>query len=439
MVDLMELVGNPELVQPTNYTRKLTLHGKTEPHYVYRIKLDLLYYNDKNDRIATWINKYESEHGPLKREDDMEGYNSIIQEFIKESNPEAMEATLENIKLFSQREPGVVLQDGRVIDGNRRFTCLRELSKESPNFDYFEAVILEGDYSPTDKEIKRLELNIQLGSEKPVDYDPIERMYAVYRDLVKNQTFTKKEYCEAANLKPAELDRLIEKSKLMVKFLEFIGNPEAYYVARELKLDGPLQEAVGVLKKCSDEDSKERMTNIIFTHLLAQSSSDPSRFIRKFKKVAGTDTMEEFLDTQEELAIQVMDEYNSEPEPESDKESNDDVSAVTEPNLVSTVVGTSTQGQSMDASTSNTVKKIKKIRSNTDLKDDLSRQAFRVIDKVEHASVRDAPYKFAQKSKESLDDVDVEMIKNMDVTTQEALSKLLDSIEVRINEIRRFL
>ena len=50
--------------------------------------------------------------------------------------------------MVGQREAGVVLPDGRVIDGNRRFTCLRKLHREYPNdekFSYFLAAIIRVD------------------------------------------------------------------------------------------------------------------------------------------------------------------------------------------------------------------------------------------------------------------------------------------------------
>ena len=45
-------------VYETNLTRKLTIDGLTQAYPVYKIKLDWLYYNDQNDRIATWISQY---------------------------------------------------------------------------------------------------------------------------------------------------------------------------------------------------------------------------------------------------------------------------------------------------------------------------------------------------------------------------------------------
>ncbi len=59
-MNLLEL-QDASLVEKTNLTRKLTLGGVTKAYPVYRVRLDLLYYNDQNDRIATWITQYKSD------------------------------------------------------------------------------------------------------------------------------------------------------------------------------------------------------------------------------------------------------------------------------------------------------------------------------------------------------------------------------------------
>ena len=51
------------LVEQTNLSRKLTLGGVTKAFPVYRVRLDLLYFNDQNDRIATWITQYKNDPG----------------------------------------------------------------------------------------------------------------------------------------------------------------------------------------------------------------------------------------------------------------------------------------------------------------------------------------------------------------------------------------
>lgn len=135
-MNLLEL-QDASLVEKTNLTRKLTLGGVTKAYPVYRVRLDLLYYNDQNDRIATWITQYKSDPENAAFDTlDREQYNKTIEGFIIASNPAAMEKTKNNIALVNQREPGVVLADGRIIDGNRRFTCLRLLHAENPAFNF---------------------------------------------------------------------------------------------------------------------------------------------------------------------------------------------------------------------------------------------------------------------------------------------------------------
>ena len=178
-------------VQKTALTRKLTVDGLTRPYPVYRIRLDQLFYNDQNDRIATWISKYKTEHGGLAPDiSDRAAFNDLIEQFIIESNPDAIKRTQNNIELVDQRDPGVVLADGRIIDGNRRFTCLRRLAQKNDRFSYFEAVILDRNIDQNAKEIKRLELSIQHGEESKVDYNPIDRLVGVYNDVIESGMFT---------------------------------------------------------------------------------------------------------------------------------------------------------------------------------------------------------------------------------------------------------
>ena len=140
----------------TDLSKKITINNKTDAYMVYKIPLHLLFYNDQNDRIATWLSQYKDENNTEDIDkSNKEVYNNLIHKFVTESNPERIKKTQINIKIVGQREPGVVLKDGRIIDGNRRFTCLRNLSKEDGEV-YFEAVILPLDVENDAKIIKKL-------------------------------------------------------------------------------------------------------------------------------------------------------------------------------------------------------------------------------------------------------------------------------------------
>ena len=71
------------VVVKTTATRKITLDGITANYPVYKVRLDWLYYNDKNDRIATWISKFKSENdGMIPNLEDKDAYNDIVEDFI---------------------------------------------------------------------------------------------------------------------------------------------------------------------------------------------------------------------------------------------------------------------------------------------------------------------------------------------------------------------
>ena len=120
-----------------------------------------------------------------------------------------------------------------------------------------------------EKDLKRLELNLQHAEEKHVDYNPIDNLVDVYRDLIENKTFTVKEYATNTNKKEKEVEKLKTEAILMVEYLEFINAKGKFYIARDLNLDGPLQEIMLNLKRQSNNKRfSERCTiHCHFLHL----------------------------------------------------------------------------------------------------------------------------------------------------------------------------
>ena len=323
---------NSKSVKKTDGKRKLTIKNETNNYTVYRIPLNLLYYNDQNGRIATYISKYITEGNVLDRSSEqLEKYNEVLHTFIRESNPKAINQTKENIRRFGQRLPGVVLQDGRIIDGNRRYTCLRELKQEGENV-FFEAVILDTENGIDERDIKLLELNLQHGEERPVDYNPIDYLVDVYKDIVQNRMFSIKEYALSTNKKPREIEMAVKKAMLMVQFLEFINAKEQYFIARDMDLDGPLQEMVGILNKdfknmnfmelatsiYEDKGMQSdflRIRDALFTAIFTNRNEkiDLTRYIRDIgKTLIHSQNREDFLEEYEEIVEKVHDSFKEE-------------------------------------------------------------------------------------------------------------------------------
>lgn len=386
----------------TDLKKKLTLDGITDEYTIYKVKLDSLYFNDRNDRIATRISQYKAEEGVSSFDmSDKEKYNSLIHSFIKNSNLDEFKKIKTNINLINQAEPGIVLNDGRIIDGNRRFTSLRELSKENPKFNYFETVILDKNIDNYEKEIKILELTIQQGVTGRLDYDPIDRLVGIYYDLIKNKLLTPKEYANTIFKDEKEIQKEMEVAQLVVDFLNFINAPEQFYIARDLTIDGPIRELHAALKKISDSTKKEQTKNIVFAHIAMKTSEDPTRYIRKIKKLASSPYLDELIDNSMEVTEKIVDALP--PEGKVDKNT------------------------------------ISELRTKADIKDPLRKEMDKAIAKVDSADIRNKPAQDLEKAKDLIEEINTDIFIKLDKTQLSTIKSLCTQILSAVKDVEGHL
>ncbi len=319
---------------------RLTFKGQTKPYTSKRIPLNMLYYNDMNGRISTLIDEYQQKNGTNSlielKDIDREQYNSTLASMIKDSAADhgaSFKKTKEDIRKNGQKQIGVVLDDGRVIDGNRRFTCLRELSRDSENWDgrfgYFEAVVLPAP-NTSDRngwaEIKALEIDLQFKVDNPRDYDPIDRLASVYHDVLKPETKffpTEASYYNARGITQKEFQSEKDVINVMLEYLEHIGKPERFYILKTEKLDGPMRElAKG--KSAMGDAVWQRSKGDLFDICCLNRKGDLTREIRELVKSAkkGTGAFQKIqkrLDEEglrTEIAINVANKYKTDETPE---------------------------------------------------------------------------------------------------------------------------
>lgn len=392
---------NNESVLRTKGVKKITIDGITSEYPIYRIRLDNLYYNDQNDRIATWISKYKSENGENALDNiSREEYNKIIHDFIQESDPERLNKTQKNIKSVGQRECGIVLNDGRIIDGNRRYTCLRNLSEESEAFNYFEAVILERDIKNSAKQIKMLELQVQLGVDQIVDYNPIEKLVGLYRDVEETKLLTIKEYATSCNQKQSEVEKDLEVAKLIVEFLETINASGKYHIARELKLDGPIKELHGILNKITDEDKKQGIKMVVFAAFMTRPEKDMTRFVRSIGNICKSNEMvDSFLEEGVAVAENVFEDL-------PDNLTEDDISNV---------------------------------RKNEEVKENLKDIKEKFTDRLAAKETRDKPAVLLDKVVNNLENIDVRLVSMLDFDKTKEIKTYIEDIERLLKDIKEAL
>ena len=377
-------------------TKKLSIRGEKKVFDVYRIPLEYLKYNKKNGRIATYISQFIDEGHDFSK--DINEFNNIIEKFIEESNPDALRKTKQNIKILSQTEPAVVLSNGIIIDGNRRFTSLRQLSREGAGaeFNYLEAVILDSE-KYNDKDIKRLELNLQHGVESRVDYNPIDRLVDIYRDLIENGgVFTPEEYRGETQKTLKEVKKDMEISQLLIDYLDFINRPKKFYIARRQQVDGPLREIYNILK--SDKIDQEYKTDIkeyLFTNIMALSG-DTTRRIRELKTF--------FEDRR--LSIELREEV------EEDEILDDITDYFNELDDKSDTVELSSE-------------LVEKIKSTTE----------EFVERKKYKNARNQPLELLNKVFKTLNEIDTEALARLNQDSKKEFKDLLGKVEQLVNEL----
>lgn len=398
---LLQLIGT-DAVQTTTLTRKVAFGGKTVVYPVYRVRLDHLYYNDQNDRIATWITRYETENGTDALGDlNVEIYNRIIETFICESNPEAIKKTQNNIDLVGQREPGVTLADGRIVDGNRRYTCLRRLQRGSTEPVYFETVIMDMDIHVDRKQIKLLELSIQHGEEGKVDYDPIDYAIGTYRDVVQTGLLTAEEYAASTNESVADVKKRLEIAGIVCEFLTYIKLPEQYHVAREYQLHDIFTEMMAPLHQLPDE-GKQQLKEIVFQNTMMGTITDQRKFIRNIKNLIKSDTYAPYFEEQQRLGEQIRERLDA-----ADIHSKDDV--------------------------------IKFAEDNAPIKDELQQSMESAMVSSRNQVLKNRPVENVSKCISLLTDVDSRLFVKMDEEEKENLRAELDEMERIVTGFKKML
>jgi hypothetical protein len=122
---------------------------KGDTFKVWRIPLALLIPNVFNDRITWKIREYEAENDrvlDMESDDDIE----LLYSMIMQEHPADNEKTKADLAKNGQQVDGVITNDGRIVDGNRRATLLRALfngeadkyGQNVEDFRYFNAIVL---------------------------------------------------------------------------------------------------------------------------------------------------------------------------------------------------------------------------------------------------------------------------------------------------------
>ena len=397
--NLLDMDG---VVQIDKY-KTLVIGKQSQTYQVYRVPLRYLYYNDQNDRVSTGRSRFESTGGNIDFE-DREKYNMIFEELIKTDRPDLLGKTQKSIRNRGQDNPGVTLNDGRVVDGNRRFTCLRLIERETNQEQYFETVILDMDYQHQYKLIKALEIELQMGVEEKIPYDPVDRLFGLYKSIRLDKAFTVEEYAELFDDKtPSDIQASLEEADLMCEFLDYIGCHNQFYIAKDLKLEGVFNEVPKTLKKVkkTNPDKVDDIKSLIFASILMGVSNRLNLFVRDDigKLVSNPDDLSDLVEDTQGVVDSVRD-------------------------LIETEMPKSTED-------------INEIRANDEIRESITSPVTTLSERLKNRSLQGAPLKLTREAMGKLNSIVVPSIQHLSDEDKLTLESILSDMSSKIEEMRR--
>lgn len=194
---------------------------------VYRLPISLLAFNIRNGRFAAELRAKEKQLGrkldPLLAEDEQ-----VIRHLLLNQDDLATGFLKEDLRKVGQTDPGIITNDGFVINGNRRMAVLQALHEEDKTgrFEYLEVQVLPEGIS--EKDLWRIEAGLQLSRDKRLEYGPVNDLLKI-REGLKSGLGAAEIAVTLYGVKNAE--EVEEKDKrlaLIDSYLAYVGEPDEY-------------------------------------------------------------------------------------------------------------------------------------------------------------------------------------------------------------------
>lgn len=134
-----------------------------------------------------------------------------------------------------------------------------------------------------------------------------------YHDIVETELITLDEYVSSTNISVNEVKKRLETAKLIAEFLEFMGVPKQYHIAREMQVWTVFYETVGMMKKCGTEEQKEELKRTVFSNTMLGSFADQKKFVRNLNSMMETGMYSAYMKRQAKLTEALEEKKQEQP------------------------------------------------------------------------------------------------------------------------------
>lgn len=294
----------------TGVSDNLRYGGQPHLRKCYRIPIDLLHFNIENGRYRTKFLLLKKANPDATIDPRQEPWQQEIFRLLngtwedrnypvgtRKDRPYFIRL-VEDIKERGQERPGIVLETGGVMSGNRRLAALIHLYNEQQNerFRYFEAFIVPSAAGVTSADIWHLEMSAQWAPARLTrEYEPVEKLLKIREGVECFEALNPPEgrisairavaddFGDPEDFIAAELSTLFE----IEQYLNAIGHPEEWWLAEgqtEVFTEIPSLRQACETNAMAFEDRSKLIRTIY--HLVQNDNAD-YRLIRDIRTTIG--------------------------------------------------------------------------------------------------------------------------------------------------------
>lgn len=206
-----------------NSRETLLFMGEPQVMEVYKLPISLLSFNVDNGRFAAEKKLKEQDLG-FELDNRNSAHEDYFLELLLPSNQKSKNL-ISDLDRNGQLRPGVITNDGFLVDANRRLACMKYLNSLNPNSKYQYLLVHRLPANVPAKEIYKLEVQFQIKADLKEEYNPINDLLKIREGL---EYMSELELRETLDWTAKRIKDYQNRLDLVDGFLGYINQPGNY-------------------------------------------------------------------------------------------------------------------------------------------------------------------------------------------------------------------